>query len=248
MANTLRTLVGRTLNVFGLRRVARKIEYALRPKRFRPDSEVTLEAVGRAIEMVTGTGLAEKGDYYEFGIYRGYTLWHAQQVMKRLGNSTMRVVGFDSFQGFPEVQGVDAYKGDFSEGQFAAGLEYVRGMLTEHGIDWERTILVPGFFQDSLSDETKRKHAMKPAAVVLIDCVLYESTKLALAWLCDLLVDGSILVFDDWNAFDRDEDRGERRAFREFLAAHPEWEATELFDYGVYGKAFRVATRVREPA
>jgi hypothetical protein len=152
----------------------------------------------------------------------------------------MRVVGFDSFEGFPEVTGVDEYKGDFYEGQFATSFEYVRDQLTRHGIDWQRTILVPGYFHDTLNDELKRKLGLRPGAVILIDCVLYESTRLALTFMADLLLHGSIVIFDDWNAFDRDDQRGERRAFREFLIERPDFAAEALFDYGVYGKAFRI--------
>jgi hypothetical protein len=194
--------------------------------------------VERALESAHRKGLADHGDYYEFGIYRGYTLWHAQKVMNRLGNRSMRFFGFDSFEGFPEVQGTDQYKNDFSRGQFATGLEQVRSMLTDHGVDWERTILVPGYFQDTLSEDLIKIQGLRPAAVVLIDCVLYESTREALPFAAHLLVDGSILIFDDWNAFDADEDRGERRAFREFLSSRPDWTAEPFFDYGVYGKAF----------
>jgi hypothetical protein len=241
MQNTVKTVIGRALGAVGLRNVARRIESTMRPGGFRAESPITLEAVERALGIVGAQGLADRGDYYEFGIFRGYTLWYAQQLMNRLGYRSMRVVGFDSFEGLPEVSGVDDYKGDFSKGQYAASLAYVRDQLTKHGVDWQRTILVPGYFEATLNAELKRELALRPAATVLIDCDLYESARLALGFIGDLLLDGAIVIFDDWNAFDRDDDRGERRAFREFLAGRPDIAAEALFDYGTHGKAFRVA-------
>jgi O-methyltransferase len=243
MSNSLRTHIGRSLNILGLRKVARRIEQTVRPKIFRADASETPEAVERALNMAARSGLTDQGDYFEFGIYRGYTLWYAQKVMLESGNTSMRFLGFDSFQGFPEVSDCDAYKGDFSKGQFNASHRYVSDMMTRHGTDWDRTILVPGFFQDTLNDELKKKHSLRHAAVVLIDCVLYKSTRQALFFLRDLLCDGTIIVFDDWNAFDQQNDHGERRAFAEFLTANRLVVPHKAFEYGVYGKAFRIEVK-----
>ena len=73
--------------------------------------------------------------------------------------------------------------------------------------------------------------------------MLYESTVEVLAFVQHMLVDGSILLFDDWNAFDMDANRGERRAFREFSERNPQWEAERLFSYGVYGQVFALRKR-----
>ena len=43
---------------------------------------------------------------------------------------------------------------------------------------------------------------------------------------------------DDWNAFDSDENRGQRRAFREFLGLMPACRAEPWFNYGSYGQVF----------
>jgi O-methyltransferase len=117
-------------------------------------------------------------------------------------------------------------------------LQRVHEKLTEHGVDWSRTILVPGYFNDTLTPDLKSTHQLRPAAVALIDCDLYSSATTVLTFLADLLLDGTILNFDDWNAFDRDDTRGERRALREFLGGHPEWKAVPLFSYGNFGQVF----------
>jgi hypothetical protein len=163
--------------------------------------------------------------------------------MTTLGNQSMRFVGCDSFQGLPKPRGTDTYRNDFVEGQFCASYDYVRGKLDEHGVDWDRTLLIAGFFEDSLTPECKKEHSLRRAAVALVDCDLYESTTHVLAFLDELLLDGGYVIFDDWNAFDKDDGKGEQRAFREFLASHAHWSAKPLFAYGSYGQAFGMMRR-----
>jgi O-methyltransferase len=84
---------------------------------------------------------------------------------------------------------------------------------------------------------------MNRASVVLLDSDLYESAAQALEFLRDMLTDPAILIMDDWNAFDRDDGRGERLALAEFLRAHAEWTAEPWFHYGTYGQVFILRQR-----
>jgi hypothetical protein len=201
---------------------------------------VTAEAVDRALALAADGGAARGRDYYEFGVFKGYTFLQAQRSADRLGLAGMRFWGFDSFRGLPPVEGRDRYHGDFVESQFAADRAWVEDRLRAEGFDWERGALVEGFFEESLTPEVKQRLGVRPAAVALVDCDLYASTAPVLAFLRDLLVPGSILLFDDWNAFDRAADRGERLAFGEFLEAQPTMRVESLFPFGPYGHAFRV--------
>jgi hypothetical protein len=196
------------------------------------------EAIEKSLARLLKAGMT--GDYYEFGLYRGYTFWWAQQAALRLGNPGMRFFGFDSFEGLPEVRGADRKAGVFFSGDYRCGRAEVERNLTDHGFDWSRAALVEGYFDKSLTREIQVEHRMGTAALVMIDCDLYQSTVPVLAFIGDLLQDGAILLFDDWRAFGTSEERGEPRAFREYLAAHPEWKPTLLFDFGAYGRAFSV--------
>jgi hypothetical protein len=178
------------------------------------------------------------GDYYEFGLYRGYTFWHAQQAADRAGVVDMRFFGFDSFAGLPDVKGEDRKAGIFIPGDYVCSRPEVEKQLTEHGFDWSRAVLTEGFFDRSLTPETKQALGAGPAALVMVDCDLYQSTVPVLAFLADLLQDGTVVLFDDWYCFGEADDQGEPRAFREFSAAHPEWRAEWLMDFPAYGKAF----------
>jgi hypothetical protein len=56
----------------------------------------------------------------------------------------------------------------------------------------------------------------------------------------DYLVEGSILLFDDYNQFREDDESGERRALIEFEKRNPTFRKEHLFDFGWEGAAFRV--------
>jgi hypothetical protein len=104
MDTSLRTKIGRSLNVLGLRDVVRAIERALTFNGFCPANTHTPSAVERALSMAMDTGIATRGDYYEFGLYQGYTFYHAQKVVREAGNVSMRFIGLDSFEGLPQPQ------------------------------------------------------------------------------------------------------------------------------------------------
>ncbi len=184
-----------------------------------------------------------EGDYYEFGLFRGYTFWHAQKVCRDLGLTGTRFYGFDSFQGLPDVEGIDQAHDGFFKGQYACSKEEVTRNLTKRGVDWDRTTLIEGFFSDTLTAETKRSHPFRSVNVAFIDCDLYSSTQEVLDWLRDLLRDGSILLFDDWYSFGTGDDLGQPKAFGEFLEQNPHVTAEELCEFADNGKGFLLRLR-----
>jgi hypothetical protein len=195
-----------------------------------------LGATDAMLERLKSQG--PSGDYYEFGLFRGYSFWYAQQAANRLNLDDMRFFGFDSFQGLPEIEGNDRKKGLFISGDYLCTQEEVTRQISEHGFDWSRAALIKGFFDQSLTPSIRAEHQMGPAALVLIDCDLYQSTVPVLRFIEALLQEGTIVLFDDWYCFGDSEDHGEPRAFREFLAEHEEWQAEALMDFPIYGKAF----------
>jgi hypothetical protein len=171
-------------------------------------------------------------------MYRGYTFWSAQRAANESGLKGMRFFGFDSFAGLPEPEGIDAGSDEFKRGDYACGYEMVTENLNNNGVDWSRTQLIQGYFDKSLKPALKTEYGMQRVAVALIDCDLYHSTVDVLNFLSDLLQEGSILMFDDWNCFDESDEKGERKAFREFLERHPDWQAEAFISFGWHGQAF----------
>lgn len=203
---------------------------------FFPLSNGGPHAIDAALTYLAAAGT--RGDYHEFGLFRGYTFWHAQHAADKAGLTSMRFYGFDSFAGLPEVSGNDRKAGLFISGDYRCSRPDVERLVSEHGFDWERATLVEGYFDQSLTTELKRRYAMGPVALAMIDCDLYQSTVPVLSFLAGLLQDGTILLFDDWYCFGETGESGEPRAFREFLADHPEWRADELMRFPRYGQAF----------
>ena len=87
----------------------------------------------------------------------------------------------------------------------------------------------------------------------MIDCDLYSSAKEALNFCGPLILDEAIIFFDDWagplETSLADEQKGEKRAFDEFLQEHPQLKAvrfgtyyhTELGDSAPESAIFRVS-------
>jgi len=76
--------------------------------------------------------------------------------------------------------------------------------------------------------------------IAVIDSDLYESAVEVLDMLRSRMRVGTLLLFDDFNAFSGDPNHGERRAFREFEAANQSFTKKPLFTFGPYGEAFEV--------
>ncbi len=183
-----------------MRRVKQRLFPCPPEQTFRPCTPHLLIAVQRALRFSQSCGTGQRGDYLEFGIFRGFTLWYAQALARDLEIADMRFFGFDSFRGLPEVTGIDG-AGEFSTGQYCASRDEVESHLSAMDVDWKRTHLIEGFYDRTLVPALRDAYSMKHCAVAVIDCDLYESTLQALMWLYPLLVENSVLLFDDWHNF-----------------------------------------------
>ncbi len=180
-----------------------------------------------------------EGDYLEFGVYDGHSFISAYHCARLLMLDQMRFYAFDSFEGLPEPAGVDAGGfAHFEKGQYRCDLDQFERNLVAKSVDLGRVHCVKGFYRDTLTEATKRSLPLRVAAIVWIDCDLYESTVQALDFVVDYVQDGTVMIFDDWFAYRADPNRGERRAFAEWLGRHPELSATEYHRFGVCGMSF----------
>ena len=172
------------------------------------------------------------GDYAEFGVLEGRTFIEAWMAAERFDLHAMRFHAYDSFAGLPEVGGVDA-AGPFASGQFASPRSVFE--QTTAPIARERLTITEGFYDETLPGAERR-----PIAVAWIDCDLYESTVPVLEFLTDQLVDGAVLIFDDWFCFHGRPDRGEQLALREWQDRHPEIHLVHYRDFHWAGRSFLV--------
>ena len=204
---------------------------------------------------------AEKiaGDYLEFGTFTGGSFIAAYHGVERafrelstpnLWNSDrdcedrmqiwtgMRFFAFDSFQGLPELSGIDKNTKDFVAGKFACSRTDFENNVKAGGVPLPRVRTVPGWFDESLTAETIQRQGLTSAAIVHVDVDLYESAKTVLRFVTPLLVQGSVLIFDDWYNFKGDPHQGEQRACREWLDEHPEWRLVDYQKEGPWRNSF----------
>jgi O-methyltransferase len=246
MELTPRDRIVSLLKSIGLNKLAAKVVYRL--EGFKTANTAVLEAIDRSFEYARANGVA--GDYLEFGVFKGASLLHAQKLADTLGLAHMRFIGFDSFQGLPPEPG--QLKEMFYEGQYSCGENQVRTWLSQHGADWKRLVLVPGFYEDALTPEKKTELGLTQCAVAMLDCDIYSSTKCALTWIDDVIGPGSIVILDDWDAYGDDERSwldGQRRAMKEHEATSS-WVFQEQFRYarGLRGGLAFLCARAKSSA
>lgn len=216
------------------------------------------EAFLRTWEYVASAGLV--GDYLEFGVLAGFTARICCETMRDL-LQLRRAYLFDSFDGLPDYHSpVDAGSYDVAgRNVWADRMRFPDAYVAELGepihehvarglrevVSPDRVAIRKGFYSDTLREPVGTK-----AAVVHVDCDLYQSTREVLTRLyeTDVFQDGCVLLFDDFNCFKASPYYGERRAFAEFLREQDRFEASPWFTYGFNGAAYFLHERPRAAA
>ncbi|MBU2544925.1 TylF/MycF family methyltransferase [Patescibacteria group bacterium] len=180
-----------------------------------------------------------KGDYMEFGVYEGNSFIRAFYFAKFRKLSAMKFYAFDSFSGYPPLEGIDKDCGYFEENGYEADLKTFKKNLTRAGVDMKRVRIIPSLFSE-LNQKAKEKIESKVASVVWIDCDLYKATLESLNFLNNYITDGTIIVFADWFACNGALHMGQPRAVREWLENNPNIKLIEFSN--LCGKVFIVSS------
>lgn len=142
------------------------------------------------------TKAPEVGLVCEFGVYRGETL---KRVAKAIPTRTVH--GFDAFTGLPE---------DWRPGFAAGTFETDPSQLALP----KNCELHPGLFSETLPAFLDRHR--EAISFLHIDCDLYTSTTCVLDLMSERIVDGTIILFDEFFNYPGWQNH-EFRAFEEFL-------------------------------
>lgn len=178
-----------------------------------------------------------EGDYLDFGSGNKVRSFRLAYKYQRLEKNSLRLFAFDSFRGLPEPVGIDKHP-QWQKGAMALSLVEFRKKMKSVGATKDEYSVVPGFYKNSLDKNTPAAYGIEKAAMVFVDCDLYASTVSVLKFVKDILVDGSIIAFDDWFCFNGNPDKGEQRAFREFRESNPGLKTSEYLNFGWHGKSF----------
>ena len=115
----------------------------------------------------------------EFGVWSGTTLG----IIRSALDESYKVFGFDSFEGLPaDWEGTPLFKGKF---------KHDKNLVNIPG-----TELVVGMFVDTIPEFVSSNP--EPVALVHVDCDLYDSAMDVLCGMNDLIVPGTIIVYDEW--------------------------------------------------
>jgi hypothetical protein len=196
-----------------------------------------------------------EGDILEFGVSVGKSLGLLAQLLKENlalwqytepACLTRRIGGFDSFQGLPEDGQIHPRWG---KGAFATN--YLHGHpslaygepITPESIrelfricDLAEPELLVGLFSDTIKEAIPER--FQKVALLHIDSDLYQSAKQVLTLVEPILQDGTLICFDDYFMYRGNPNKGEARAFREFLDEHPAWQAIPYQTYSVFCNSF----------
>lgn len=248
----MKTAAIRTLDVVGLgspaRRVASrlpKIASRLRDMGVLPWKPLVPEAaltgcLRHALrELRRREPAAALGDYLEFGVSRGTSMACAYRVLQEGAPPHVRLIGFDSFEGMPPEAACEGWR----PGEFRSTLAATRRHLAARGVDLGRVALVEGWFKDTLTPATRARLAIGKASLILVDCDIYTASKEALAFSEPLIRGHAVVAFDDWGLESRMRSLGQKEAFEEFLAAHPDIRAEPLAAYAPQARVFMLSRR-----
>ncbi|MGW5837753.1 class I SAM-dependent methyltransferase [Methylorubrum extorquens] len=194
-----RLLFGRWVDSFNVDRMSwlsaglSSADYALEHME-KAERVPSLEAIiDFCLERAPGEGLM-----LEFGVFSGRTITH---IANR--KPSAKVFGFDSFEGLPED-----WVGSYTKGSFALDrLPNVPGNVE----------LVPGWFDRTLPSFCDGRRGSK-ISLLHVDCDLYSSTQTIFANLNDMIVPGTIILFDEYFNYPNWQ-KHEARAFAEFCKA-----------------------------
>ena len=174
---------------------------------------------------------------FEFGCHSGRTFVTAINSANYLNFSGVEFFAFDSFQGLPETN-VES-DGIFKKGTFKTLLKNFNKIIKKKTyFKLPQENIFQGFYKDTLTKNLQEK--LPKIGMVHIDVDLYSSTCEVLNFIKPLLVEGTLILFDDWYCFPVGKEKGESKAFKEFLEENKSIKVEEWKNYSTFGKSFFV--------
>jgi O-methyltransferase len=187
-----------------------------------------LHALVGAVRYCATRGVA--GALAECGVWRGGSVLAMALTLLELGQADRDLYLYDTFDGMtaPSEHDVSDYDPPALEtwaraerrgerpwsdvlGVDGFDQEAARELLVSAGYPEEHVHIVPGSVEQTLP-----RHAPEALALLRLDTDWYESTRHELEHLYPRLVDGGVLIVDDYGHW-----KGARRAVDEYFAANP---------------------------
>jgi len=189
------------------------------------------------------------GDYYEFGCHRCRTFRMVLTEARRHNLHEMNFFAFDSFEGLPDPTS-DTSVEIWKKGALTTTEQSFTEMVDEHGIYTQNIKTIKGFYEDSLTSHLQKTmlDAGSKAALINIDCDLYESAVPVFDFIDPLLQEGTVLYIDDQFAgYKGNPMKGVSRAFLEWQN-RTRWKLMPHLHIGWWGRSYIVYLDKSEPS
>jgi len=196
------------------------------------------------------------GDYIEFGVYQGDSFiesmkqfnqfknwlesqkksnekWRIDVALQSPLNNKIYFHGLDTFEGMPNNNESDLI---YKKNHFDSSYKKVLNRINNY--NFKEFYLYKGLFKNEKNNLFKNLKNRK-ISIVNIDCDIHSSTKDSLEIIENFLQIGSIVLFDDYNAFNSDNSKGQRKALIEFQNK-TNWIFEPFFTYMYSGKSFLI--------
>lgn len=184
------------------------------------------------------------GDYLEFGVFTGSSFNFAIKANRRINRlfekkTNCNFYGFDSFEGFGEIKQFDVNP-SFKNKTFVVNKKKVLNNIKKIA-KTDNYKIIEGYYDNTLNKKNPLEYGIKKSRIIMIDCDLKESTKLALDFILPSLQLGTIILFDDYHYYKGDITKGEYGAFEEFKQKNPNILFRTILNYGYAGIGYIVA-------
>jgi O-methyltransferase len=201
----------------------------------RSDEDDKFQHLLEAVNYVKNTELP--GVFFEFGCHSGRTFSSVILAAQFL-DINLNPFAFDSFQGLPQTS--SDTDGIFEQGSFHTSIDQFKDIIKKKtGVTLPNQNIIEGFYEKTLDDNLS-KGLPQTVGMVHIDVDLYSSTVSVLEFIKSHLIDGTVILFDDWFCFPPGKNMGEKKALDEFCQKNPDFRFVEWKNYSTFGKSFFV--------
>lgn len=173
-----------------------------------------------AIEYVTRRKIP--GDFVECGVWRGGSSMAAAWALSHVGDLSRSLHLFDTFEGMPPPTELDRRHDGMAADEILAGEAEDSGYWARASLDdVQHNLAMTNYPAAKINyikgkvEDTIPSSLVGQIAVLRLDTDWYESTKHELEHLFPLLVEGGVLIIDDYGFW-----RGARRAVDDYFEQH----------------------------
>ena len=192
-----------------------------------------LYALYKSVEYIVRSSL--NGDLVETGVWRGGSCMLMAETLIAFGDTSRRIFLFDTFEGHPkpdETKDVDLWGNravDDWRQHAAEAKPWAYVSIAEAQVNLARTeypsdqlVFVKGLVEETLP----RMSEITELALLRLDTDWYESARVSLEQLFPHLVEGGVLIIDDYGHY-----KGQQQAIDEYLAATRQHLLLNRIDY-----------------